>query len=232
MKLLTRSIIALALLVGMALGFSPGMTLLWGEERPNAEPQEPVSIQQRAAAQLIVTKLDIQTELPRTNRIPPPNLNNDGFILPTLLKSLFCVVVFFILFTVIRSLARHLGTPTPPKPSEPENAVLGQRLAEIGRDSQRLAENGRYAEAIHQLLLKSLLECQKLTKITFAPSLTSREILNRLKLGSPVEPALAFMVAKVEVSHFGRYWPVEADYQACLDNFKALVEGLKTWSPA
>ncbi|MDR2142274.1 MAG: DUF4129 domain-containing protein [Deltaproteobacteria bacterium] len=221
----------LSLLAG--LGFGLGSLSLapsaWAAETTGLSPQETKRLQD--AMNLIAKRLDVQTELPGLKLTPPPP-KSEGFWLPLLLKLGFVLVVAFIAVLILISISRHLSRRQErPKPEE-SAAPLTQRLSQINRDSQRLAQEGHYSAAIHELLLKSLEEFQKRQAKSFAPSLTSREILSRLALGPPVEPALAFLVRQVEVSRFGHYEPRAEDYQACQANFQALVDGLRNPAPA
>ncbi|MDR1607921.1 MAG: hypothetical protein LBT38_05890 [Deltaproteobacteria bacterium] len=210
------------------LGLWLGIWVWVGANAWAGDPPPLKKYDQRAEAktQSLIKKFDIQTELPLI-KTESDSSERKGFVIQIILFSLFGVVVALILFIVGQSIYRHLKSAPPPEPLASPNADLGQRLEEIGQNSRRVAKNGQYAEAIHQLLLRSLEEFQKRKKVAWPSSLTSREILARLKLGPPVEPALAFMVAKVEISHFGPYEPQETDYKACLDNFETLIKGLK-----
>jgi hypothetical protein len=218
--------LTLILLAAVLLGlFAEGGRTVWavGEmpPKPAANPSEALK-----EAQLIALKLDAQTELPQKRPLEPP-LEHEGFFLPLILKILFLAAVGFIAFIFLKVVIAHLQRPkAPSQPKKEEAPALAKSLDMIQRDSQELAQGGFFAEAIHGLLLKSLKEFQKRQGVAFAPSLTSREILARLSLGPPVEPALAFIVDQVEISRFGRFTPGDAEYQTCLARFQDLVKGL------
>jgi hypothetical protein len=80
-----------------------------------------------------------------------------------------------------------------------------------------LAAEGRYAEAIHVLLLDTLAALSRAASL--APSLTSREIVALAALPEQAREALAGLVAAVEVSRFGGAEPGRDEYQACLARF-------------
>ncbi|NNG04676.1 MAG: DUF4129 domain-containing protein [Inquilinus sp.] len=71
-------------------------------------------------------------------------------------------------------------------------------------EADRLAQAGRFGEALHVLLLCCLGELRRRhLDAQLAPSLTSREILARLSLPERAAAAFAAIVAAVELSHFG-----------------------------
>jgi hypothetical protein len=88
--------------------------------------------------------------------------------------------------------------------------------------AEALAAAGRYAEAIHALLLDTLTALSRAARL--APSLTSREIVARALLAPAAREALASLVAVVEVSHFGGVASGEGDYQACLARFHTFLQ--------
>src|SRR5262249_7439101 len=67
--------------------------------------------------------------------------------------------------------------------------------------AEALAAEGRWAEAIHALLLKTLEALSAAARL--APSLTSREIVARIGVAPRARDALADLVLAVELSRFG-----------------------------
>jgi hypothetical protein len=88
--------------------------------------------------------------------------------------------------------------------------------------AEALAARGRFAEAIHALLLETLDALSRAARL--APSLTSREIAARIPLPAPAREALSGLVLAVELSRFGGAAAGETDYRACLDRFHAFLE--------
>ena len=88
--------------------------------------------------------------------------------------------------------------------------------------AERLAAAGRFAEAIHVLLLETLSALSRAAQL--APSLTSREIVARVPLPARARDALSGLVLAVEVSRFGGAAAGERDYHACLERFHAFLE--------
>jgi hypothetical protein len=90
---------------------------------------------------------------------------------------------------------------------------------------EALAAAGRYAEAIHELLLETLAALSRAGQL--APSFTSREILERVRLPEQARDALSGLVLAVEVSRFGGVSAGEADYRLCLDRFHGFLESYR-----
>jgi len=71
------------------------------------------------------------------------------------------------------------------------------------READRLAGEGRYAEAIHYLLFRSIEDIARRRPALRRPSLTSRELASAPLLPAPVRPLFAGIAALVERSLFG-----------------------------
>ncbi len=95
--------------------------------------------------------------------------------------------------------------------------------------AERLAAAGRFAEAIHALLLETLAALSRAAQL--APSLTSREIVARVPLPERARDALVGLVLAVEVSRFGGAPAGERDYRACLERFHAFLETYRRGAP-
>lgn len=87
-------------------------------------------------------------------------------------------------------------------------------------DAEALAGQGRYGEAIHVLLLRTLEELARRVTVRLPRSLTSREILARVAVPDEARIALSDLVGAVEVTHFGSHEPSESDYLACRERFQ------------
>lgn len=84
--------------------------------------------------------------------------------------------------------------------------------------AEALAAAGRYAEAIHALLLETLDVLSGASRL--APSLTSREIVARVKVTPRAREALTDLVLAVEISRFGGVETGAGDYLRCLTRFR------------
>lgn len=91
-------------------------------------------------------------------------------------------------------------------------------------DAEALAAQGRYAEAIHTLLLQTLQRLIDNARVSVPDSLTSREILDRVPLPDPAFAALGDLVGAVEVSHFGPDVPGQSDYARCRARFDVFAQ--------
>ena len=86
--------------------------------------------------------------------------------------------------------------------------------------ADQLARDGRYAEALHMLLLDCIAQLRRLRfDSLIAPSLTSREVASRLSLPEQSAEALSAIVSAVELSHFGGRVPGEGDYASCRESY-------------
>ncbi len=90
-------------------------------------------------------------------------------------------------------------------------------------DADALAAQGRFVEAMHVLLLFSLMEIRRRLKLDFADSLTSREIVRRAKLPEDGTNALRGIVTRVELSYFGDYPASRTDYESCRARYETLA---------
>jgi hypothetical protein len=85
----------------------------------------------------------------------------------------------------------------------PPSVAQANRMDEAQVEADDLARQGYYGEAMHVLLLKSLNEIRRQLGISFAVSLTSREILRRVKLPEIGHQSLTAIIASVERTYFG-----------------------------
>ncbi len=176
----------------------------------------PERIREQAAA--ILKQSAYQTTLPgpRTaTRLALP-MDAIAFLLRALLIAGVVIAVVLAATWVARRLRRGAEDAAigAPEPADPIARIT------IG-EAQQLAAEGRFGEAIHALLLETLEALSRAARL--APSLTSREIVSRVRMAPGARDALADLVAAVEISYFGSEVPGEADYQACLARFHAFL---------
>lgn len=107
---------------------------------------------------------------------------------------------------------------------EPEDVDIRMDAATAQSEIERLAAQGRFAEAMHIILLQCLGELRAHLRISIADSLTSREILQRVQMEQRAREALSDIVRRVEVSHFGLRQPTENDFLACRNSFALVTE--------
>ena len=88
-------------------------------------------------------------------------------------------------------------------------------------EADALAAEGRFAEAIHLLLLVAMDRLKRELGNRLTPALTGREVLQLAPIpGAVVEP-LTRMVSLSEIKHFGGRDAAAPDYAQCRDDFLA-----------
>jgi hypothetical protein len=152
---------------------------------------------------------------------PPPELPDlvmPSGLLATVLRVLAVAGLAILAVLAITWIARRLdrgaqdvaAEDAPPPATLPELPVA---------NAEALAAAGRFADAIHALLLDTLAALSRAGRL--APSLTSREIVARVPLAPGAREALGGLVDAVEVTWFGGAVPAEVDYRRCLERFHA-----------
>lgn len=106
-------------------------------------------------------------------------------------------------------------------------AAAVERMVVAQIEADELARQGRLAEAMHALLLRSLIEVRKRLNVSFADSLTSREILRALSLPERGKQALSDIIGRVEPVYFGESPAGERDYAACRQSYEVLTEAMQ-----
>jgi Domain of unknown function (DUF4129) len=94
-------------------------------------------------------------------------------------------------------------------------------------DADELARLGRFAEAIHTLLLRTLQELARQAALHVAPAETSREILARVPLHADARAALGGLITAVEVTHFGADVAGPDDYERCRHQFHRFATAVR-----
>jgi len=104
---------------------------------------------------------------------------------------------------------------------------MGQRASnEVAAQADALAGEGRFAEAMHALLLQSVTEIRSRLDARIADSLTSREILRRVRLTADGAAALREIILSVEWTYFGEHPADASDYGRCRQHFETLGRAL------
>lgn len=162
----------------------------------------------------------------RAPRIWNPSL---GTLLSILLYAAIAAGLIFAIWSIRdrlpvlgrRKLAAHEEAETSGQAAAIERMVVAQIEAD------ELARQGRLAEAMHALLLRSLIEVRKRLNVSFADSLTSREILKALSLPERGKQALADIIGRVEPVYFGLSPAEQNDYAACRASYEALTAAMQ-----
>jgi len=188
---------------------------------PAAQPSAPAAVRGDAAAQArrILEDGRYQKALPEDT--PPEKIEWDLGPFAALIRVLLWIGLAVVVGLAIAWLVSRLRARTCDE--EGETGTGTPAPLEVPLDSaERLAAAGRFAEAIHVLLLETLAALSRAAQL--APSLTSREIVARATLPARAREALAGLVLAVEVSRFGGVPAGERDYRTCLDRFHAFLE--------
>jgi hypothetical protein len=183
---------------------------------------------QRATAEAI-RHLDLQLDLPLNPE--PPQWH---FQLPA--EFLWVGIACGAVFLVYQFLANWRGSGSAGSPWSGAGAdgaeIGGQPAAPTIATADELAGQGLFGEAMHVLLLQSLVEIRVSLGEKFADSLTSREILRQARLPDTGLSALRNIIARVEWTYFGAYPAARADYERCRDSFAELTRTLRGVTPA
>ncbi len=128
-------------------------------------------------------------------------------------------------------LSKYGGDAELPSDSEARVRMQAERDAIIDRplgDADELARRGRFAEAIHIMLLRTLQELARSAAVRVAPATTSREILARVPLLADARSALAGLITAVEITHFGDEPASAADYERCRQQFHVFAAAFRS----
>lgn len=136
-----------------------------------------------------------------------------------LLWGLVGVAAIILGVAIYREVGGYTGDDEAPPPRAEQDLQLAAVIERPRDDADELAAQGRFADAIHTLLLRTLheLASQRLVRVT--PSMTSREILGRVSLLGEAREALAGLIVAVEQTWFGDDVPQADDYQRCRAQF-------------
>jgi hypothetical protein len=175
-------------------------------------------------------RLGLQTEM------PDPVASDHGFnfhISPELIRLMLWGAVIVGIVVIVRSLRDSLPVISRSRkiiaPEQAPTAMAqSNRMDEAQLEADDLARQGHYGEAMHVLLLKGLNEIRRQLGISFAVSLTSREILRRVQLSDVGRQSLSAIIRSVELTYFGGEDAGQSDYSDCRSNFETLKRSLAT----
>lgn len=184
----------------------------------------------------LVDDLDLQTQMPGDPQDPsrrkdetPSDANLKIPGATTVLWVAVGVALLLVLYALkdyVPGFSRRVKTRADVAAEATQGVQAAERMAQAGDEADELAASGRVAEAMHLLLLRSLVELRRRLGISFADSLTSREILARLTLPEDGRQALGDLIRRVEFAHFGAKPADEADYAACRESYERLIAAM------
>jgi hypothetical protein len=144
-----------------------------------------------------------------------------------LLWMMVAVVVIMAVIWLVQGLRyRQADEALAPEP-EPGDEGAAARAAMVARplgDAEALAGQGRFAEAIHALLLRTIEELGRSLPTGLPRSFTSREIIGRVPMPERARSALSELVVAVELCYFGSTVPGAAEYHACRARFQEFAQ--------
>ena len=204
---------------------------------PAASPAA-VSSDPGVVVRQLVDDLDLQTRMPGDPEDKSRNKDRDetpsdaNLTIPgaqTILWGAIAVAVALVLYALkdyVPGFSRRDRTKAEVASEQSQSVEAAERMVQAGDEADELAASGRVAEAMHLLLLRSLVELRRRLGISFADSLTSREILARLTLPEGGREALGDLIRRVEFAHFGAKPSAAEDYAACKASYERLIAAM------
>lgn len=135
-----------------------------------------------------------------------------------------------ILFFVVRELTGLGGFNRPPRPVKLEPLASdwrppAARARTLLRDADALAAEGRFAEAAHLLLFRSIDDIDERWPNTVGPALTSRDIAGHAGLSGKARDTFLVIARIVERSVFGGAAVGAADFAVCRKAYEDFALG-------
>ncbi len=154
-------------------------------------------------------------------------LSSLGGFAAVVVKILIGVCALAVVYFVVERLRMGRGSQAAariPRATrrEPRRTVESVALEAPG-DAAELAREGRYAEAIHALLLALLANLSSERSIVIPASWTSRELVTRLGFDPTVRSGFERLVSAVERGVFGELEIDRVEYETCREIFDALA---------
>jgi uncharacterized protein DUF4129 len=152
-----------------------------------------------------------------------PVLGAGAFLARVVFVVLIVVAVLLVLFWLSRELIGRIRQTRTETDGTEEPAAVAPEREPAFEDAARLAAEGRYAEAIHALLLAAIRHFAARSRVAVQPSRTSRELVRLLPLGPEPREAFTDLVRTVELSLFGGVAVGREEYERSLSRFRALT---------
>ncbi len=198
------------------------------------------AVAQSVDPEQIVSKLGLQTELPKTEKKKPSSRQSVRIALPGwvpyLLIGLFGVLIAAMIARELnrRGLAGSFRSAKTPQKVDIEKVrdahALGNIDAYIAALLRELATTTDFAAGVHRMLLEAIAIIKPSLNFHLSDAFTSRELIRKLDLIPSREEQLALIIRCVEHSHFGGLAITRQDFDRCFDAFSALVAPAKTGS--
>jgi hypothetical protein len=184
----------------------------------------------RRAVQTVYEDRDIQRDLPSPEperplpapRDPTYDVPSDalGTLAKVLLWGFAAAAAAYLIFMAWNRWGRPGAALRPAVVAAPRAPI---ELGAPAQEADALAAQGRYAEAVHHLLLMTLEALVAARGAGLPPAFTSREILARIEMGEGARAALRGLVDAVERMIFAGRPATAADYASCRATFDRFV---------
>lgn len=157
-------------------------------------------------------------------QVPLPVVGAGAFLAQTVFLVLLIVaVVLLAVWLAVKIPWRRSAEQAGAVVREGEEPAASPEREPDFEDAARLAAEGRYAEAIHALLLATIRHFAERSRAAVEPSRTSRELVRLLPLRGDTREAFAELVRDVELSLFGGAPVSLDDYERSLSRFRRLT---------
>jgi hypothetical protein len=150
-----------------------------------------------------------------------------------LMWTIIAIAVLLILYRLSPAFADAVGRLRRRAPKETIEAgtVEAARARELLSEADALAADGRYEEAVHLLLWRSLEDIDRRRPDVVRPAVTSREIANAQAVPAIARNAFAAIARAVERSLFGGHRLGADDWTACRAAYADLTVA-RNWAAA
>jgi Tfp pilus assembly protein PilX len=143
-------------------------------------------------------------------------------------KVVFIVLIVVVVLLLVgwlgqAFLGRRREAPADEVASEGADGAAVRERERTFDEATRLAAEGRYAEAVHALLLAAIRHFAERSRVSIQPSRTSRELVRLLPLGAEAREAFSDLVRTVELSLFGGAPVGQEEYERSLARFRDLT---------
>lgn len=184
----------------------------------------------RAHAQLL-KHVDLQFDFPGYQRPPDPQWLIDlaklldrlaPFLRPVFWLAV-AAVVGFLGYLIVREIMRHewkFGREKKEQTAAPEWRLAPEVARNLLRDADALAGEGRYGDAVHLLLLRSIEHIDERKPDLVKPALTSREIAALEQLPGVARTAFVGMARVVERALFAHRDVGRAEFAQCREAYE------------
>jgi hypothetical protein len=140
--------------------------------------------------------------------------------------SILVIIVLLIVWRIALALSNRTDSAEHDDEGVPDDTGGSLRRDAPTRPHAELAAEQHHDEAIHRLLLEVIDLLSERQSGLSSPSLTSRELLRRVRLDDQTHRHLEALVRAVEEILFARRPADEQKYEACLEHYREITRAL------